>query len=85
MFYKQVISQQQQRPRYSYCNIVTILIILITIILIIITRPKPAYGRQGLGWDRETGIQFGRVHFGVFSMHVSLCASDAQLGIESGA
>ena len=29
------------------------------------TRPKPA--RQGLDWDRRARIQFGQVHFGVFS------------------
>ena len=29
------------------------------------TRPKPAYGRQGLEWDRWVRIQFRRVHFGV--------------------
>ena len=28
------------------------------------TRPKPAYGRQGLDWDRRARIQFGQVHFG---------------------
>ena len=29
------------------------------------TRPKPAYGRQGLEWDRRVRIQLRRVHFGV--------------------
>ena len=29
------------------------------------TRPKPAYGRQGLGWDRRARIQLGQVHLGV--------------------
>ena len=29
-----------------------------------ITRPKPAYGLQGLDWDRRARIQFGQVHFG---------------------
>ena len=28
------------------------------------TRPKPAYGRQGLDWDRWVRIQFSQVHFG---------------------
>ena len=28
------------------------------------TRPKPAYGRQGLGWDRQARIQFRQVQFG---------------------
>ena len=32
------------------------------------TWPKPAYCRQGLGWDLQAGIQFGRVHLGVSSM-----------------
>ena len=31
---------------------------------IISTRPKPAYGRQGLYWDRWARIQFSQVHFG---------------------
>ena len=39
---------------------------LITTIIIII-RPKPAYNRQGLGWDHGARIQFGQLHFGVFS------------------
>ena len=29
------------------------------------TRPKPAYGRQGLEWDRRVRIQLRRLHFGV--------------------
>ena len=29
------------------------------------TRPKPAYGRQDLGWDRGAMIQLRRVHFRV--------------------
>ena len=29
------------------------------------TRPKPAYGRQGLGWDRQARIQFRQVQFGM--------------------
>ena len=28
------------------------------------TRPKPAYGRQGLDSDRWARIQFSQVHFG---------------------
>ena len=31
------------------------------------TRPKPAYGRQGLEWDCQVRIQFRQVHFGVDS------------------
>ena len=36
--------------------IVIILVAIITIIIIIITRPKPAYGRQGLAgsWGQDT-------------------------------
>ena len=49
-------------------------------ILIIITRPKPAYGRQGLagswGQDSEQAVTFWGV------LNVSLCASSAQLGIK---
>ena len=37
--------------------------IIIFIILIILTRPKPAYGRQGLEWIVRPGYSFG-----VFSM-----------------
>ena len=29
------------------------------------TRPKPAYGWQGLEWDCQVRIQFRQVHFGV--------------------
>ena len=29
------------------------------------TRPKPAYGRQGLGWDRQAMIHFRQVQFGM--------------------
>ena len=32
--------------------------------LLLKTRPKPAYGRQGLDWDRWARIQFSQVHFG---------------------
>ena len=37
-------------------------------VIICHTRPKPAYGRQGLGWDPQATTQFGRVHFGVFQL-----------------
>ena len=30
----------------------------------VMTRPKPAFGRQGLDWDRWARIQFSQVHFG---------------------
>ena len=52
--------------------------IIIIIIIIIITRPKPAYGRQGLaglwGQDTDQGGTFWDV------LNVSLRASGAQLG-----
>ena len=35
-------------------------------IIIYNTRPKPAFGRQGLDWDRWARIQFSQVHFGAF-------------------
>ena len=38
--------------------------IIIIEIIIMITRPKPAFGRQGLDWDRWARIQFSQVHFG---------------------
>ena len=41
---------------------------LACLIVICHTRPKPAYSRQGLGWDPQAMIQLGRVHFGVFSI-----------------
>ena len=52
--------------------------IIIIIIIIIITRPKLAYGRQGLAgsWGQDTD-QAG-TFWGV--LNVSLCASGAQLG-----
>ena len=64
-------------------NIVIITIIIIidnAVIIIIITRPKPAYGRQGLAesWGQNTD-QVGTL-LGV--LNVSLRASGAQLGYE---
>ena len=52
--------------------------IIIIIIIIIITRPKPAYGRQGLAglWGQDTD-QAG-TFWGV--VNISLCAFSAQLG-----
>ena len=51
--------------------------VAITIIIIIITKPKPAYGRQGLAglWGQDTD-QAG-TFWGV--LNVSLCGSGAQL------
>ena len=34
---------------------------------LLVTRPKPAYGWQGLELDPRARIQFGRAIFGVFS------------------
>merc|ERR1719318_1230557 len=39
---------------------------IISIVILCSTRPKPAYGRQGLDWDRWARIQFSQVHFGAF-------------------
>ena len=33
----------------------------------LLTRPKPAFGWLGLGWDPRARIQFGRANFRVFS------------------
>ena len=30
-------------------------------VMFLFTRPKPAYGQQGLDWDRWARIQFGQV------------------------
>ena len=45
----------------------TIFIILLLLLLIIITRPKPAFGPQGLGRERGARIHFRWVHIGHFS------------------
>ena len=37
---------------------IIIIVIIIVIIIIIITRPKPAYGRQGLDWIVGPGYSF---------------------------
>ena len=39
--------------------IIIIIIIVIIVIIIIITRPKPAYCRQGLGWDPRARTSYG--------------------------
>ena len=46
-------------------EMMVMMMIIIIALIIIITRPKPAYGRQGLEWDRRVRIQLRRVHFGV--------------------
>ena len=58
--------------------IIIVILVIIVIIVIIITRPKPAYGRQGLAgsWGQDTD-QAGTFR-GV--LNVSLRASGAQLG-----
>ena len=43
------------------CNFVVFFVVA----FFIATRPKPAYGRQGLGWDRQARIQFRQVQFGM--------------------
>ena len=45
--------------------------------LLYCTRPKPAYGRQGLGWDHWVGTFWG-------FLNVLLRASGAQLGLVDG-
>ena len=54
-----------------------IIIIVVVVIVIIITRPKPAYGRQGLAgsWGQDTNQ--ARIFWGI--LNVSLRASGAQL------
>ena len=62
----------------SFLDIMIIMIIMIITIIIIITRPKPAYGRQGLAglWGQDTD-QAG-TFWGV--VNISLRAFSAQLG-----
>ena len=36
---------------------------------ICLTRPKPAFGRQGLDWDRWARIQFSQGNFGAKTSH----------------
>ena len=38
--------------------VIAIIIVIIIIAIIIITRPKPAYGRQGLDWIVGPGYSF---------------------------
>ena len=47
---------QHWRNHSPHTTIISILIIILT------TRPKLAYGRQGLGWDCGAGMQFRWVH-----------------------
>ena len=53
---------------------------LVKMHIIIITRPKPAYGRQGLAgsWGQDTDKV--STFWGV--LNVSLCACSAQLGFK---
>ena len=46
-------------------EMMVMMMIIIIALIIIITRPKPAYGRQGLEWDRRVRIQLRQEHFGV--------------------
>ena len=43
---------------YELTDMDVLIIIIIIIITIIITRPKPAYGRQGLDWIVGPGYSF---------------------------
>ena len=43
----------------------TVVTFLFSIEIFVQTRSKPAYGRQGLGWDRQARIQLRQVQFGV--------------------
>ena len=52
-------------PLPSLSNRWTMIIMIITMIIIMITRPKPAYGRQGLAGSGAK-IQIKRECFGVF-------------------
>ena len=56
-------------PSLSQTSLVSKISVSLVIIIPIVTdsRPKPAYGQQGLEWDCGVRIQFRRVHFGVFS------------------
>ena len=65
-------------PLPSLSNRWTMIIMIITMIIIMITRPKPAYGRQGLAglWGQDTD-QAG-TFWGV--VNISLRAFSAQLG-----
>ena len=58
--------------------IIIIIVKFVFVIIIIITRPKPAYGRQGLAgsWGQDTNQ--ARIFWGV--LNVSPRASGAQLG-----
>ena len=62
----------------NICDGKEVLAIILIILIIIITRPKPAYGRQGLAgsWGQDTNQ--ARIFWGV--LNVSPRASGAQLG-----
>ena len=70
------VSTSPAAPTHHMLLIVIIIVIIIAII--IITRPKPAYGRQGLAgfWGQDTD-QAG-TFWGV--VNISLRAFSAQLG-----
>ena len=50
--------------RYSLSMSTLLVSDMVAPVIICDTRPKPAYGRQGLDWDRWARIQFSQVHFG---------------------
>ena len=45
-------------------EVVIVMTTVVIVVFLMTTRPKPAYGRQGLDWDRWARIQFSQVHFG---------------------
>ena len=70
------LESETNQSKKIFSTIITIIIITVIIIAIIITRPKPAYGRQGLAgsWGQDTDK--------VSNFWVFLTAHFAQLGIE---
>ena len=61
--YAQLFSTTQHH--FLYCRFSS-LSMLSRFVHFLSTRPKPAFGRQGLDWDRWARIQFSQVHFGAF-------------------
>ena len=55
---------QKTRVLGSGSGIVHIMVLRLILWSFCVTRPKPAYGRQGLDSDRWARIQFSQVHFG---------------------
>ena len=53
-----------------------------TFVFFSFTRPKPAFGRQGLDWDRWARIQFSQVHFGAKLDSTALLWSRHSRGVQ---